>query len=188
MPFLYDNLTATIVAMTVVLVLASIQMEATQVNAARTSRNVVNTHAQQLATWLEEDLSRIGQNMPGVDVPYEAPTDSTDWHTTDFAFTFVDSSGTQVDVQYDLEKTGETAMIDGKEKELLVLERAPDGGSTARLGYFTIDLLDEDANAGAAAEEIAYVRTQFSVIAPFQNKETFPRRVRRSVVVPYRPD
>lgn len=187
MPFIFDNLTATVIATTVVLILASIQMEATQANTARVSRNVVNTQAQQFATWLEEDLSRIGQNMPSSVTPYAGLADSTQWHTTAFSFDYVDPDSGSVTVQYDLKKTGDKTVIDGNEKELLRLERSPDGGSPARLGYFEIDLLDQYADSASSEDAIAFVRARFSVIAPFQNEETFPQRVHRSVVVPYRP-
>lgn len=190
MPFIFDNLTATLIAMTVILILASIQMEATQANTARVSRNMVNTQAQEFATWLEEDLSRIGQNLPSSVTPYTDPvaSDSSQWHTAEFSFEYVDPSLGAVDVQYDLQGTGETAIIDGNEKELLRLERSPDGGSPARLGYFRLDLLDKFGNSASSEGAIEFVRARFSVIAPFQNEETFPRRVRRSVVVPYRPE
>lgn len=188
MPFIYDNLIATLISMTVLLILSSIQMEATQVGTANTSRSMVNTQAQQLAGWLEEDLSQIGRNMPGGVVPYSGPTDSTSWHTTEFGFEYVDSSGVHKTVQYDLKKTGETVMIDSVEKELVRLQRSPDGSSPARLGYFDIDLLKRDGTTTATADSIALVRARFSVISPFQNAKTYPRRVHRAVSVPYRPD
>lgn len=188
MPFIFDNLTATLIAMTVILILASIQMEATQANTARVSRNMVNTQAQEFATWMEEDLSRIGQNLSSSVTPYTDPVDSTQWHTTEFSFQYVDPSNGLVEVEYDLKKTGDTTVIDGNEKELLRLERSPDGRGPARLGYFKIDLLDKFAEPTSSEDSLEFVRARFSVIAPFQNEETFPRRVRRSVVVPYRPD
>lgn len=187
MPFIFDNLTATVISMTVVLILASIQMEATQANTARMSRNMVNTQAQQFATWLEEDLSRIGQNLPSSVTPYTNPVDSTQWHTTAFSFEYADTTSGSVQVQYDLEKTGDTTVIGGNEKELLRLVRSPDGGSPARLGYFEVELLDQFADSASSEGAIEFVRARFSVIAPLQNEETFPQRVHRSVVVPYRP-
>lgn len=187
MPFIYDNLIATLISMTVLLILSSIQMEATQVGTATTSRSMVNTQAQQMASWVEEDLSRIGRNMPESVTPYTGPTDSTSWHTTEFAFEYVDSSGVHRTVQYDLEKTGDTVRIGDTQKEVVRVQRSPDGSSPA-LGYFDIDLLNRSGTSTAIADSIAFVRARFSVIAPFQNAKTFPRRVHRAVSVPYRPD
>lgn len=186
MPFIYDNLIATLISTTVFLILISIQMRATQINTARTSRNIANTQAQNLATWLEEDLSRIGQNMSPDETPYDEPTklDGSQWHT-EFSFDYVDASGTQ-NVQYDLEKTGETRVIDGEEKDLFELKRAPGGASASNLEYFRIDLLNEDGNPASTPGDVEFVRARFSVIAPFQTEETFPKRVRRSIAVPYK--
>lgn len=188
MPFIYDNLVATLISMTVLLILISIQTQATQTNTARTSRNIANTQAQNLATWLEEDLSRIGQNMSLDETSYDEPTkvDGSQWHT-EFSFSYVDTTGIQKNVQYDLEKTGETEMIDGVEKDLFELKRTPDGSRAASLEYFRIDLLNGDGNSASTPDEVEFVRARFSVIAPFQGEDTFPRRVRRSIAVPYRP-
>lgn len=200
MPFIYDNLVATLIGMTVVLILASIQMEAMQANTARTSRNMVNTQAQQLANWLEEDLSRVGQNMSSDAVPYEEPTGpggsdpdwSADWHTTEFSFEYRDDTGTLKNVKYELVKTSETAVIDGQDNVPLArLERSLDGsadGEATNLGYFKIDLLDEQRQPGATGDGIELIRARFSVLSPFQNESTVPRRARRAVVVPFRSD
>lgn len=186
MPFIYDNLIASVISAMILLILASIQMEATQMNTARSSRNIAKNRAQQLATWLEEDLGKIGQNMPQSTVPYSGPKDSTQWHTLEFDFEYVDATGIPVTVEYDLNKTGDTVAIDGNTVHLHRLDRAPDGQSSSNLEYFDVDLLNKNAKSPANPDSIEFVRVRFSVVAPFQNEETVPRRVRRSVVVPYR--
>lgn len=206
MAFIYDNLVATLIATTVVLILGAIQMEAIQTNTGRTSRNTVNTQAQQLANWLEEDLSRIGQNMPPEVDPYDGPEGpgdsdppqwSADWHTVEFSFDYRDADGDLQEVEYELVNTGNSAEIEGQEDVPLArLERlkgsvsgsmTPDGRAT-NLGYFKVDFLNASGEPGASGGDIELVRARFSVIAPFQNEDTIPRRARRSVVVPYRSD
>jgi len=198
MPFIYDNLVATVIAMTVALILASIQMEAMRANTAQTSRTMVNVQAQQLSSWLEEDLSKIGQNMSPAVSAYEEPkgpknsnTDwSDEWHTTEFSFEYRDSTGTLKEVKYELVKTSEKVVIENQDNiPLARLERSTGGspdGQASNLGYFRVDFLDEHREPGASGDDIALIRARFSVIAPFQNESTIPRRARRSVTVSYR--
>lgn len=205
MPFIYDNLIATLIGMTVVLILSSIQMAAMQNNTSRTSRNMVNTQAQQLANWLEEDLSRIGQNMSPDAVPYGEPMGpggsdpdwSADWHTTEFSFEYKNDKGDRIEVKYKLVETSETAVIEGQDDVTLARLERFEGlsgkpksleGEATNLGYFKIDLLDEQREPGATGDDAELVRARFSVLAPFQSENTIPRRARRAVVVPLNSD
>lgn len=204
MPFIYDNLVAGLISMMILLILTSIQTQATQNNTAKTSRNAVKTHAQQLATWMEEDLSKMGKNMAAGDAAFENPQDSTtsNWHTKQFLFkhdSLKAGGGTvQVKTRYQLERTG-TRTVDGTDVELFEVNRSQKvgsgpwqvkGGSPSDLGYFEVSMLDEDGNPVsnplANRDDVESIRVRFSVIAPFQTEETFLRRVRRSIVVPYR--
>jgi Tfp pilus assembly protein PilE len=202
MPFIYDNLIATLISMTVLLILASIQTQATQTNTARTSRNTVKAQAQQMATWMEEDLAEIGKNMNVTEAAFENPQNSTDWHTTQLTFKYeslLASGGTErVKVRYELEKTG-TRTVDGTDEILFEVQRSQkvgddpwtsEGQSPGSLEYYEVNMLDKNGapvpNPKANRDEVESFRIRFSVIAPFQSESTFPRRVRRSIVVPYR--
>lgn len=194
MPFVYDNLIASLVSMMVLLILVSIQAEATQDNTARTSRNVAKTQAEDFITWLEEDLAAMGKNMQGGNVAYEAPQDSSEWHTTSFVFSFLNSSGDTVKTQYELKQSG-TRMVAGTQDTLFTVQRSrkvgtgswsSSGQSPSSLGYFEVEMLDEDADSTGSPSSVEFVRVKFSLIAPFQSERTFPRRVHRSAVVPYR--
>lgn len=201
MPFIYDNLIATVISMTVFLILVSIQTQATQINTARTSRNVAKTQAHQLATWMEEDLAEMGKNMTVGAAAFENPQDSTQWHTTQFTFkhdSLLASGDTvQVKTRYDLEKSG-ARMVDGTTETLYEVQRSrkvgsdpwqSKGQSTGNLGYFEINMLDKDAipisNPTVNRDDVECIRVRFSVIAPFQNEDTSLRRVYRSIVIPY---
>lgn len=202
MPFVYDNLIATLISMTVLLILVSIQTEATQTNTARTSRNAVKGQAHQFATWMEEDLAEMGRNMTAGSAAFENPQDSTDWHTTQFTFKqdslLAGGGGTvRVKTRYQLEKAG-TRTVDGKTEALYEVQRSQKvgsdpwnsrGQSPSSLGYFEVNMLDRNgnpvSNPKTNRDSVESVRVRFSVIAPFQNDDTLLRRVRRSTVVPY---
>lgn len=173
MQFLYDNLTATVVALMTALILLSIQSRTTQNSVAEVSRNRMEELTQTFATWLEKDIGRMGENFEESErVPFENPTYTEGDGGTDITtqFTFYRDSTTSSDddeeyriaTRYEVSEAG-TRMVDGEEKTLYRLTREKrskelDGGSSwsswssARgvsppaLGYFQIDLLDKDAN------------------------------------------
>ncbi|WP_103030406.1 hypothetical protein [Salinibacter altiplanensis] len=199
MQFLYDNLTATVVALMTTLILLSIQSRATQNSVAEVSRNRMGELTQTFSSWLEEDIQRMGENFEeGERTPFESPTGSD--ITTQFTF-YRDSttaSGSdqeyRIATRYKVSPKG-TRMVDGTEKTLYELTRKKrrkemgtgswsswsdvKGVSPSSLGYFKISLLDKDANpvANPAAneEQVHSVRVRFSVVSPFQNAQTFPQ-------------
>lgn len=193
MQFIYDNLVAGLISMTVFLILVVIQAEAIQINTARLSRNIAKNQAHDFVTWMEEDLAKMGKNMAPGSVAYETLEDSGRWHTETFVFSFLNSSGDTIKTKYDLKQTG-TRMVEGKEDTLFVVKRSRKvGGSwTSRgqspesLGSFEIDVVDENADSTANPDNVEFIKIRFSVIAPFQSESTFLRRVYRSTVVPYR--
>ncbi len=195
MAFLLDNLTASVIAGTVFLILISIQANATQKNTARTSRNIAKTQVQEFITWLEEDLAKMGRNMGDGDAAYVAPEDSSTWHTTDFRFLFLQSSGDTVRTRYDLKQVG-TRTVDGEEQKLFQVKRSrkvgsndwtSSGRSPGSLGYFEVEIRDEDADSTSTPSDAEFIEVHFSVVAPFQNESTVLRRVHRSPIVPYPP-
>lgn len=201
MVFIYDNLTAMIIAMAVFLLLVTIQFRTTQANIAQTSRNIVKEQAQGFATWLEDDLEKVGENIdPGQTAPYEVafenPVDSSGI-TTDFTF-YRDSiqnpaTTLRVTTRYEVDKVG-TRVVDQDTMDVYQMVREQkvegeswkeDGKSTASLGYFDIDMLNRDAqpiaNPKAAAQAnpdtVRSTRVRFSVVAPFQSEKTSLRVV-----------
>lgn len=194
MPFLFDNLTASLIAGTVFLILVSIQADATQQNTARLSRNFMMTQGQDFITWFEEDLAKMGKNMDDDDVAYVPPEDSSQWHTTDFRFLFVNASGDTVRTQYELRQAG-TRTVDGEEEKIFRIDRSrkvgsgdweSKGQSPASLGYFEVEFLDENADSTGSPNDVEFIEARFSLVAPFQNESTVLRRMHRSTVVPYR--
>lgn len=94
MPFIFDNLTASIIAATVLLIISSIQVRSGRQEVARTAQRLVQNRAQEATSWLEEDLGRIGQNMTsgqsavGKLEPYHEDPDGDreKWLTKTFSF------------------------------------------------------------------------------------------------------
>jgi uncharacterized protein (DUF736 family) len=207
MPFIFDNLTASVIAATVVLILSSIQMRATQQRVAQTSQRIVQQRSRVATEWLEEDLEQIGQNMTSgqdaLDEPesyHDTPeNDSEEWLTEKFVFRR-DSVATgggiwRIEVRYKVESQG-TMSVEGEETPIYRLVRKRrqkelDGGSWSKwaqsgriesLEYFDVDLLDrnaQDTNPG----QVQSVRVRFSVVAPFQNEEMAFPASRTNVVV-----
>jgi hypothetical protein len=206
MPFLFDNLTATVIAMTVLLILASMQMRATQQRVAQASRDVAQSQAAQLTSWLEEDLGRIGKNMSGDEIAFEAPVDSDQkWLTEEFVFEYEEFSSTgaidTVRVRYRVESTGSSREIYfGDSTETVDLYRLTrekkvvgetgwqeKGGSVPALEYFDVDLLDRNAepvsNPVSNENAVRSVRVRFSLVAPYQNEELALPASRTNVVI-----
>lgn len=200
MPFVYDNLIASVIGATVFLILISIQMRSTNANVAQTSRTVALKQAQTLATWLEEDLGQMGRNMDSTPfMPPErtdeeaSPTGETG-ETFDpekdsaFEFEYKDENGNTTTVQYSVRESPESPVdVDGGPRTLYELERNGSGGSAATLGYFDIRFLNDNAGVTTDPDAIQSIRVHFSVVAPFRNDETTLHEVHRMIVVPYAP-
>ncbi len=190
MPFLYDNLTATVVGLTVLLILASLQMRMTKSSVTQAGRKAALNQAQTFATWLEDDLGRMGRNRGSGEVFSIGGRSNQDASPTgkvldDFTFHFEDDSGSETTIEYSI------AERETEARTLYDLTRNGGDGRTSRLGYFDIRFLDRNAqvvpNPESNEGRIQSVRVQFSVVAPFQNDQTDVREVHRMVVVPYTP-
>lgn len=202
MPFLYDNLIATAVSMTVLLLLVTIQLRATRSSTAQTARQVALSHAETMASWLEEDLESMGRNFD--DTPFQDPTTSPARHVTDDAptgaslaeLTFFRRSlaGDTTTIRYSVQET-DSMTIKGKRRPVYQVTRrrngTRDGGSAGDLGYFDIRFLGRNANPISDpvnnTEDIRAIRAQFSVVLFAQNREVTIAEVHRMIVVPYAP-
>ena len=207
MTLIYDNLISTVIAMTVILVLASMQLRATEQQVATTAHYVMKQRTTQLSSWLQEDLGKIGKNMSGESVPVDtmvvANGDSAKWLTKEFVFErdSIESGGNRVrvKVRYDVQETG-TRTIEGEERDVFQLTRKqkvgsnswePAGGSAATLEYFDVDMLDKNAEPvkdpvtklQTDPDTVRSVRIRFSVVPPFQNDQLPVAASRTNTVV-----
>jgi hypothetical protein len=197
MIFIYDNLTAMIIAMAVLLLLVTIQFRTTQANIAQTSRNIVKEQAQSFATWVEDDLERIGENVSPGDVTFENPVDSAGI-TTSFTF-YRDSiesttSIVPVSTRYTVRKI-DTRIVEEDTLDIYQLDREQkvgsgswtlDGQSIGALGYFEVDMLNRNAQPiqnpkyqvqSVNPDTVRSTRVRFSVVAPYQTDQTSLRVV-----------
>lgn len=201
MAFIYDNLVASLIATTVVLILISVQMRTTNANIAQVGRSGALGGAESFATWIEEDLEAMGQNISESDTVFSDPVrQSEDASPTgavlkDLTFHYRRSiGGADTTVTYDLAEA-DTQMVGDEERVLYQLNRSKNGsdagGSPVRLGYFDVRFVGPTAgeitNPTANRSKIEALRAHFSVVSPIQNDETTLREVHRMVAVPYTP-
>lgn len=201
MAFLYDNLTAVVVATTVLLILAALQLRASKLSTAASSQDAALTQSEEIATWMEEDLEAMGRHMAPSDTVFggilrtnedASPTDSV---LTSLSFQYKDGAGgTLRTVEYDVSAV-ETTTVEGEERTLYELSRTKDGvgaGQTpGMLGYIDIQFLDRTAavipKPVANDDNIEALRVHFSVVLPHRNDKTSLTEIHRMVAFPYTP-
>jgi hypothetical protein len=198
MQFIYDNLTATVVAMMTTMILLSMQAKSTKNSVAKSSRNQMEELTQTFSTWLERDLGRMGENFDDYEgAPFKNPIYTTGPEGVDITSEFIfyrdstttsttDTTEYRIATRYQVEKSGK-ADVQGEEKQMYQLTRTrrskkvgttnwtnwseEKGISSSRLGYFQIDLLNKNAK---------------EVTDPVGNEEKVHSiRTRFSVVSPY---
>ncbi|WP_251954869.1 hypothetical protein [Salinibacter ruber] len=213
MPFVFDNLTATVIASVVLLVLANIQLRTERQEVAQTAQQVAQSRAQEATDWLEEDLGRIGQNMVSGQSAADRPepyhgspeSDTEKWLTKEFSFRrdsisrdSISAGGNRwrIETRYRIQEQ-KTVSIDGKPSPVygLVRERRKrqvgnggwseweKRGEINSLEYFDVDLLDRNSQPTMALGQAKSIRIRFSVVPPFQNDEMAFSASRSNVVV-----
>jgi hypothetical protein len=198
--------------MTVILVLASMQLRATKQQVATTAHYVMKQRTTQLSSWLQEDLGKIGKNVKGDSVSVDTlivPNDDSTaaWRTKRFVFErdSVETDGNRVTIKVRYDIKTETQMVGGEERDVFQLTRERKvgsnswesaGGSAAALEYFDVDLLNKDAvrvenpeqHLEAVPDTVRSVRVRFSVLSPFQNTQLpVPASRTNTVVAQYLP-
>lgn len=200
MAFIYDNLIATVVSLTVLLILASIQMSATSMSVSNSSRNVAITQAETFGTWVEEELSRVGRNLEDVDEasvltvdPAETNEQSPEGvNTPKFTFqyaTFEGGSPTTHEVAYMLCPTDEDREVYTRDgvvtKSLFQLRRQKDPEE----GKGPDEFCDESGSAdGVSPPALGYFYVQRlteSLDTTSSNGKAELLRVKYSVIAPF---
>jgi len=185
---IFDNLNALIVGGMLFLMLLGIQQRVAEMNLEQTVNYIVKRQAGDLATWLEDDLLKLGRNVDwGSETPFENPIDSAGV-TVRFVF-FHDSTDAggntvRVHVRYRLTSVGhrvirnDTVPVYRLYREECIGSGCPsagwqvNGGGPGLLSYFKIDLLDRDARPVADpannADQVQNTRVRFTMAAPFE--------------------
>lgn len=192
---IFDNLNAILIGSTVILVIMAMQMRMTEMSVEQTANYMMKRQAMDLATWMEDDLLLMGRNMPNSTVAYTNPTDSSGI-TVGFEF-FRDSvavvGGTldtlRITTRYDLYRTGvhqtEKDTVDSFRLERSVkMGGEPwvrEGGSSALLSHFKVEMLDRDAlpvaNPVANPNQVRNTKVSFHMVTPFETRRATLRRV-----------
>jgi len=200
MNFIFDNIGASIVGATVFLILLSLQIRINNLNIEETSTYMVKNQASNLATWLEEDLLKMGTNIDNTkEVPFANPVDSAEV-TTQFIFyrdtlntAVVPADTVRIGTRYQLKMT-ETRMLEGAPINVYRIDRSlqynggawiSSGQSASMVGSLKIDMLDRDAQPvvdpvaamTADPEAIKNTRVRFSMVTPFETDQISIRQV-----------
>lgn len=183
---IFDNLNALIVGGVLFLMLLGVQQRVAEINLEQSVNYIIKRQANDLATWLEDDLLRMGENVDfASEAPYENPVyDNATGVTTQFVF-FRDSiasdgSTIRLYIRYRLVSVGKRALQGDSIAvyRLLREERVGSGSwqysgsSPALLSYFRIDLLDRDAkplsDPVAQKDQMQNTRVRFTMVTPFE--------------------
>ncbi len=200
MILLFDNIGSAIIGATVMMLILVLNLRMVDINMESTSTYMVKNQANDLATWMEEDLLKLGDNIDRtVEVPFINPTDSGDV-TTQFTF-YRDSINTTVDPQdtirvgtrYVLNRSG-TRILANDTIDVYRITRElqydggawfNSGGSTPMLSFIQIDILNGDAQvladpvnaATINPDSVQNTRISFSMVTPFETDRTLLRQV-----------
>jgi hypothetical protein len=201
MAFIYDNLVATLIATTVVLILISVQMRATSANVAQVGRSAALGGGESFATWVEQDLEAMGRHVSVSETVFSSPVRQANGNSPtgevleDLTFYYrTDEGSPKTTITYEVTEV-DTQTIGSEKRTLYQLSRSKNGtdagGSPVTLGYFDVRFLNRTAgvvtNPTANRSKIEALRAHFSVVSPIQNDETKLQEVHRMVVVPYTP-
>lgn len=186
MPVLLDNLIATLVAGVVIMMMIASQTRATERSIERTSVYVAKTQALEFVEWFEDDIVRLGLNIPLRDNRFLLPA-YEDGITRQFIFhsdsISVNRDTLRVITRYEVEPTGTTQLVDESERTLYQLSRytatvaVSNGGMTGSpqyvlsgqspptLSHFDVQLLRRDGHPAVNSGETDYVNIRLSSIS-----------------------
>ena len=201
MILLLDNMSAIVVGGAIALVLISMQLRTTEMGIEQTSGYMMKNQATDLATWMEEDILDLGDNIDKTkEVPFENPTVDQYGNTSQFIFyrDTVDVTGSAPDTirigtRYTLTPVDTRVM----ENDTLIVHRIDryantngshwkkTGSSVPYISVFRVDMLDKDAKpmtdpvASMTADPLAVrnTRIKFAMVTPFETERTTVRQV-----------
>lgn len=196
MIFLFDHLAATIIGATAVFILAALLLRVGEVNVEQVANYHVKSQAGDFATWLEDDLLKMGQNMQS-EIGFTNPVDSAGM-TTQFVFYWDSVTTAPIDtirysIRYDVDKAG-TRVIGGDTVSVYKLQRfqredagawMASGSSSDLLSSFRVQMLNRDAApisnpvgaATARPDTVRNTRVRFSMATPFDTQNSTIRQV-----------
>lgn len=199
--FHFDNLSATLIASAVVLIVISAQVRLRDAGIEQTALLTAKGQALELGDWLQQDLGNAGYGIPlRESFIEEYQVDATTENTKRFSFRrkLQATDTTPTLITYEL-IAADTVMVDGEAVQLYQLQRCQDtttcpAGSTSiegkspdMLTYFRIDLMDENGGTWTAGTSNAYyLRVRFSITSPMSIKRNQLREAHWGTVLPLR--
>lgn len=192
MNVLLDNLTATIVAMSVLTMLAAVQYRAQEASVERTIAYSAKKQTIEFGKWLRDDIANVGAGVSFGAVSVEELTTNNAGNTSLFRFrrkiNAADASPANVTYQL-VEK--DTITVEGSAVYLYELQRRVDGAlngaSPPTVTRFRIEMLDGNGTPTPVPSEARHVRVQFSTAMPFsEDRDPFLQEAHWGTTVPIR--
>lgn len=189
---LLDNLTATIVAMSVLAMLVAMQYRAQEASIERTIAYTAKKQTIEFGKWLQDDIANVGAGVSFGTVSVQELATNNSGNTSRFRFRRKMNAAdpNPLVVSYDLVET-DTITVDGSAVHLFKLERRVggvlEGSSPSTVTQFRIDMLDENGILTAAPSEARQVRVRFSTAMPYSgDRHTYLREAHWGTTVPIR--
>ena len=195
MQFIFDHIYATIIAGTVMFMLALLNLTVLEVNWTQSSVNAGKTLTLDLANWLEQDLKPISNRADNGQPPIVVwPTQSAQGNTTLITLyrDSLDVSSTPFDtvriqMRYTLQTSDSVAIADSSVQAFQLIRQtrtqigaagawsgwAEDGRSRPRLMNFSVTPLRPDGANAISVAETAYLRVRFVLVPPFIQENSF---------------
>lgn len=192
MNVLLDNVTAAIVAMSVLAMIVVMQYRAQEASVERAIAYRAKKQTIDFGKWLQDDIANVGAGVSFGTISVKEVQTNAGGQTSRFHFLrkMDVADPAPVDVVYQLSET-ETITVDGSDVQLYEMQRFVDGNlegtSPSTVTQFTIEMLDENGTLTVAPSEARQVRVRFSTAMPYSgDRYTYLREAHWGTTVPIR--
>lgn len=210
MALLLDHLTATVLAVTVLMALLGTQLRVQQAGVEQVSAHAAKTKALALGVWLEEDITSLGANFGNNLMRFEAPVQNAEGVTTEWVFYSdvvhsathrtrqltryrlepVDSAWVDGELRalYQLRReTAQTAVVDGVAAPVPSSAWREDGRSVATLSAFRIELVERLGERTEYPHRADYIRVEFAMVPEFERHRGYLHELYWTTLLKVRP-
>jgi hypothetical protein len=192
MTILLDNITATIVAMSVLVTVLVMQHRAQDAGVQRSVTYQAKKQTLELGSWLQDDLANVGAGVSFGAISVVDRNENADGLTTSFEFRrkLEEDDASAVNIRYALVET-EAISVGGEEVQLYQLERRVDGTVVGKspdtITDFSIEMLDAGGQYTDAPSDARQLRVQLSSALPFSDQKlTYLRETHWGTTLPVR--
>ncbi len=188
---IFDNLSAMILGGTLLLMMITLQQRMVEINLEQTTNYVVKKQANDLVSWMEEELLRLGENVDfNNEVPFSNPVNNGNTGVTELFEFFrdsIDANGQtiRIYIRYRLISAGYRVIREDSipvyrlKREVKIGDDGSwveDGGSPALISYFRVDMLDKNAQPLAdpvsQADQVQNTRVRVTLVTPFETSRS----------------